>query len=202
MMLQYKYPWIYKILIPIIHRKSVLKIFSEEVGKNVSVFDVACGFGQMEKYIDSSNVYSGIDLNEEFIIYAQKRGRQVEKGNIFDPGAYKKSDTVVLVDVVHHIPEKKLKELFDLVYSNAKERVVVMEPAFLNLKSRYGVFGGIVDWVFKKLDSDGVNEIERWFNEEEYIALFENRFGSREGNQFKLRLKKIHPYFIATFYKK
>lgn len=201
MRLQYKYPRLYQLLIPLIHRRSVLKEFSKEVGKDSEVLDIAAGFGQMARYIDGSNTYKGVDLNKKYIEFGRNQGRDLRLGNIFHKNSYRRSDTLILVDVIHHMPPERLSELFDLVYAHAKQRVVILEPAFLNLKKKYSVFGAAVDWMFKKLDDDGINKIEHWMSEAEYQRLFENRFGSPEGNDFSLRVKKIYPYFIVTFAK-
>lgn len=202
MRLQYKYPRLYQLLIPIIHRRAVLKEFSKEVGKNGAIFDVAAGFGQMARYIDSSNTYQGIDLNTKYVDFGCRQGRDLKVRDIFDRMAYPNSDVLILVDVIHHLPKERLSELFDLVYAHARRRVVILEPAFLNLGKRYGVFGALIDWVFKKLDDDGINKIEHWMSESEYQELLEKRFGSQRGKPFGLRVKKIYPYFIITFARK
>lgn len=201
MMIQYKYPFVYKLFIPITHRKSVLSTFKNEVGKNVDIFDVAAGFGQMSKYIDVTNTYYGIDLNKKYVRYANKRGRCIVLGDIFDKKAYVGKDVFILVDVIHHLPPQKLSQLFDLVFEHAKKRVVILEPAFLNLGSKYGVFGSIMDWMFKKLDNDGVNKIEHWMSEKEYEKLFQKRFGSSRGDEFRVKVLKKYPYFVVTYSK-
>ncbi len=201
MRIQYKYPQLYQLLIPIIHRKAVLEQFSKEVGSNVGVFDVAAGFGQMARYLDSSNAYYGIDLNRKFVEFGRKKNRDLAVKDIFDPTAYRQSDVFILVDVIHHLPQEKLPELFELIFTHAKQRVVVLEPAFLNLGKKYGPAGAAVDWAFKKLDDDGVNKIDHWLSEGEYETLFKDRFSAASGKQFELRVKKIYPYFLVTFQK-
>lgn len=197
--IQYKYPWIYGILIRIIHRGPVLREFKKQVGKKVSVFDIAAGFGNMARCLDSSDTYTGIDLNQTYVAYAQRRGLNVQIGDIFDDKAYKPTDVSILVDVVHHIPEVKLEKLFDNVFKNTRKRVVILEPAFLNLEERHGVAARPLDWVLRKLDGDGVNTIERWLSEEEYTRLFESKFSSKLGRTFAVRVQKIKPYYIVTF---
>lgn len=64
MRFQYRHPRVYDFLIKFIYPKDLMDKFSDEVGKNQSVFDVAAGYGRVAKYIDSSNSYYGIDLNE------------------------------------------------------------------------------------------------------------------------------------------
>lgn len=199
--IQYRHPRLYQLLIPIIHRKAVIDVFRQEVGKNVHVQDVAAGFGCMAKYIDGSNTYRGIDLNEKFVEYGQKLGLDITKASIFDPDAYTMADVAVLVDVIHHLPPDKLTGLFDLVFKNTTQKVIILEPAFLNLSKRYGKAAAPIDWLMRQLDSDGVNKIDRWLSEEEYMSFFESRFGSTYGKDFRPEVKKVYPYYIVTFQK-
>jgi hypothetical protein len=197
--IQYKYPWIYGLSIKIIHRGPVLKEFKKQVGEHVSVFDVAAGFGNMAHFIDDSNTYSGIDLNQTYVEYAQRHGLNVQIGDIFDGRAYRPHEVTMLVDVVHHMPEGTLKILFDNVFKNTRKRVVILEPAFLNLEERYGRVARPIDWALRKLDGDGVNTIERWYSEKEYLDLFETKFSSVQGRPFTVHVLKIYPYFIVTY---
>lgn len=200
--LQYKYPRIYDIGIRITHRPKVLKEFYKAVGSKVSVFDVAAGYGGMSRYISSENLYSGIDLNDISLRYAKKHGINIRKGNIFDQTAYTKSDVLILVDVVHHINPDKLSALFDLVFTNSQKRVVIMEPAFVNLQAKYGFLGKIIDKILMKLDDDGVNKIDNWYSESEYLALIKGRFGSKHGKDFSVTTKKINPYYLIIYTRK
>ncbi len=202
MRIQYKYPQLYQFLIPLLHRRAVLKRFSEEVGQDVTVFDVGAGFGQMARYLDSSTSYYGIDLNQKFVEFGRRKQRDLAVKDIFDPAAYRQSDVIIVVDIIHHLPPEKLPELFELIFANATQRVVILEPAFLNLGKKYGVLGSAVDWVFKKLDDDGINTIEHWMSENEYATLFENRFSTTGSKRFGLKVQKIYPYFLVTFERK
>ena len=198
---QYKHPQIYDFLISFLYSDKLLEKFSETVGKNKTVFDIAAGYGRMSKFVDKSNLYYGIDLNKKFVEHGQKEGINLELKNIFDALVYKESDVFVLVDLVHHLTKESLHKLFDLVFSHTKEKVIVIEPAFVNLYSRYGFWGRIVDWFFKKIDDDGINKITRWFTEEEYTRLFDNRFGCTLCHSFYLEINKIGKHYFAVFIK-
>lgn len=197
--IQYRHPWIYSLFIPLIHRPPVVAAFRREVGKNKRVFDVAAGFGQMARYIHPSNAYGGIDLNQAYIDHARAHGLNIQSGSIFDPTKYEPNDVSLVVDVVHHMPSDKLPELFDLIFEHAKEKVVILEPSFVNYEHRYGAVGRPIDWILKKLDSDGVNDIRRWLTEEEYRELFETKFNAKHGSGFTMRLERIHPYYLVTY---
>ncbi len=200
--LQYRFIWLYRLLVPIIHRKTVKNSFKKAVGKNVSVFEVACGFGQMADYLDSTTSYIGIDLNKKFVKYGQNRDRDLRLADIFDSTSYETSDVLTLVDIIHHMPENKLPDLFNIIFRFTKKRVVILEPAFVNLESRYGLFGKIIDWILKKLDSDGFNSIERWYSEAEYSELYNSRFGSKYADDYRLTVKKVWPYNLVIYSRK
>lgn len=196
---QYSHPRIYEIAIKLTQNERVLSEFKRQVGENASVFDVAAGYGRMSKYIDSSNSYSGIDLNETSLLHAKQLGHEVKRGDIFDPSAYQKSDVIVLVDVVHHIHPTKLEALFDLVFTNAIKRVVILEPSFVNFESKYGIAGRYFDRILMKLDDDGINRIDEWFTKQEYEDLTNRKFNSRQGEDFSVAIQRISPYFIVTY---
>jgi SAM-dependent methyltransferase len=200
--IQYRHPWIYSLFIPLIHRPSVVAAFRREVGKRNRVFDIAAGFGQMAKYIDPSNTYSGIDLNQTYIDHAKARGLEIRRGSIFDAKQYMPHDVSILVDVVHHMPHNKLPELFDLIFKHAGKRVVILEPSFVNFEKRLGRLGRPIDWMLKKLDSDGVNDIDHWLSEAEYTELFTSKFRSKHGDKFTLKIEQIHPYYLVTYTRK
>ena len=153
----------------------------------------------MSKFIVPSNSYYGIDLNKIFIDHGQKLGLNLEVKNILDEKSYKQSDVFILVDVIHHLSKEKLKELFDLIFKYADKKVVVIEPAFVNLSRKYGVFGQFMDWFFRKMDDDGFNKINRWFTDEEYSELFNKKFGSQYGNDFSIRRQKVSNHHLVTF---
>lgn len=198
---QYRHPKIYDAGIRLTQRPKILKEFKRQVGKNNSVFDVAAGYGRMASYVDETNEYQGIDLNDISIIHARKLNLNVKKGNIFDKDSYKKCDVYILVDVVHHIEPDKLVNLFNLVFSSAKSKVVILEPSFVNLEAKYGFIGKYIDKILMKLDNDGINTITKWYTEEEYQELIDSRFSSKFGNDFSVRVQKINPYYIITYEK-
>lgn len=199
--LQYRVIWIYRILIKLIHNRNVRTKFKAAVGKNVSVFDVACGYGQMADYMDDSVTYKGIDLNSKFIEHAQNHGKDVRLADIFSRKSYENSDVFVLVDLIHHLPEERLPELFRLVFKHTNKRVVILEPSFVDLKSKYGLLGSIIDWVFKKLDSDGLNKIEKWYSEDEYNKLFKSSFNADYKDSFEVSIDKVWPYYVVVYSK-
>jgi SAM-dependent methyltransferase len=173
--------------------------FSKEIGKDQLVFDVAAGYGRIAHYIDPSNTYYGIDLNKIFVDYGTRQGVNLELKDIFDSASYKKANVFTLVDVVHHLSKEKLIALFDLIFQHTEKKVVIIEPAFVDMARKYGLIGRIVDWFFKTMDDDGFNTIHRWFSDQEYSDLFSTKFGSSYGVAFSLKIQIIANHYLVTF---
>ena len=202
MRIQYKSPQLYEFFISFLYSKKLLKQFTKEVDKNRTVFDVAAGYGRMSRFIDSSNSYYGIDLNKKFVEYGKKHGINLEIKNIFDSAAYKKSDVFIVVDIVHHLSTENLKKLFDLIFNHANQKVIVIEPAFVNFSVSYGLLGRLIDWFFGKIDDDGLNKITHWFSGDEYKNLFKSRFGSKYGSNFSVSYNRYGAHYLAVFIRK
>lgn len=201
MNIQYRFPRFFDFLISLIYTKKYMKRFSDEIGSHHTVFEVAAGYGRMNRYMDSSNTYYGIDLNTIFVDYGKKQGLDLYVKDALDRKSYKRSDIFVVVDFVHHISEHKLKILFDLIFSHADKKVVVVEPAMLDFTSRFGIFGELAGWLLARFDSDGFNRIHRFFSEEEYDRLFKNRFGSKIGENFDFDCIQLDGHYLVTFTK-
>ena len=199
MQILYRHPKLYDFLARSLYSQRVLRKFREAVNKNHTIFDVAAGYGRVASLIDPSNIYHGIDLNPIFVAYARKRGVDVELRNIFDSKAYRKSDVFTLVDVVHHVPSAKLRELFDLIFSHTAKRVVIVESVFLGITRRYGIFGKMLGRLFSFIDDDGFNRIERWPTNAEYQKLFTDRFGSEIGKRFDIQQSLTDKHYIVVF---
>lgn len=188
MTIQYRYPRLYDVLISLWHSKGLLERFKTEVGQNHTVFEIGAGYGRVARSIDSSNIYYGIDLNSHLVNYGRKRGVNLEIKDIFDPTAYRESDIFIVVDVIHHLKEEKLKILFDLIFSHTRKKIVILEPSIIE---SYGVFGKLIEWISRIFDQDGINKIERLLTNEEYKRLFEDRFGSLYGKKFDLQYQLV-----------
>lgn len=199
MRFQYKHPLFYDFFIRLIYPPHLTERISELVGRNKTIFEPAAGYGRMAQFLHASNKYSGIDLNPIFINFARNTHINVHKGNIFEEKNYPQSDITLLVDVVHHLSPPKLQQLFENIFSHTKEKVIVVEPAFVNMTSRYGLLGKLLDLFLRWLDNDGFNKINRWFTDEEYEQLFASRFQSSKGFDFNFQHETIANHHIVTF---
>lgn len=160
--LMYRFPRLYNFLMlsPIldIHYQTQLNLIARVVGKNKKVFDLACGTGLLSNFLDKSCVYSGIDLNKNFINFAGSNGLNVEFGNIFDEKFYPKNvDFIVISHVLHHIHPDEEK-LLKIAKKHAK-KVIVIEGVIQNKISYiWNKLAGKFKFIFDIFgDNDGVN---------------------------------------------
>lgn len=199
MRFQYRHPRVYDFAIRFFYPRALTEALIRVVGKGKTVLDIACGYGRVAGIIDPSNQYQGIDLNEYFVRYGQSLGRNLRVANIFDRKSYAPSDVVLLVDIVHHLEARTLPKLFDLVFANAREKVIVVEPAFVGVAKKYGLFGTALGLIFQYIDSDGFNRIIHWLTNEEYTLLFKDRFGSKNGDGFRYTHEIVGRHHLAVF---
>lgn len=175
-----------------------LKILKHMIGEKKEVFEPACGYGRIKRFLHDNCNYSGIDLNERFVKYAQKRNRDIKLGNILNIDHYKKSDVIILSDILHHLTIKDIKELFAIAVKFAREKIVIVEPEFVTFAAKKNIVSKVLGKFMAFMDYDGINEIEKWLSDEEYKSLF---FSLKESNNIeKLLVKKFRRhYFVEMF---
>ena len=199
MRFQYRHPRLYHILISLIYPPGLMAEVRRVVGEGQTVFEVAAGYGRLAAVIHPSNRYHGIDLNEIFVAYGRRHGRDLTVQDIFEPEAYRLSDVFLLVDIIHHLTMEQLRAVFGLVFAHADRKVVIVEPAFVGITRRYGVFGRLLDRAFKFVDDDGFNHIQGWMTNQEYSTLLRNRFGATAGHAFDLHHHTTYLHHVVTF---
>lgn len=135
------------------------------------ILEVGCGAGFSAEYLKGKYInYTGIDYSENLIKYAKKyndyTGAKFECLNINDFNSELKFDVVLMIGVLHHMPEpeKVIKSLSRILKPNGI--VVVNEPQAGNL------IIGLLRKIRKKIDDDySSDQVE--FNEEEIYSMFE-----------------------------
>jgi|TARA_Y100000031_G_scaffold20462_1_gene20979 SAM-dependent methyltransferase len=190
----FRNPWLYSLSIRLLHFDGFKKI-RDIIGKEKNVFEPACGFGRLQRYLYDSCSYSGIDLNEIFINFGKKRGLDIRIGDVLEEKNYIKSDIIILCDILHHLTKDKIQEVVSIATKFAKEKIVIMEPAFVGLASGKGFFSRLAAKVFARVDFDGINNIEHWFTRQDYQKLFKHL---KETNKFagmKIQMSKGY-YFV------
>ncbi|MCH8329572.1 MAG: class I SAM-dependent methyltransferase [Nanoarchaeota archaeon] len=142
----------------------------------------------MHKYLHPSCSYSGIDLNEKFINFGRKRGLDIRLGDALQESNYVKSDIIILCDILHHLTMDEIKRVVSIATKFAKEKVVIMEPAFVGLASGKGFFSRFLAKIFAKIDFDGINNIENWFTKQDYYKLFKYLKSANNFSDMKIQL--------------
>jgi SAM-dependent methyltransferase len=175
------HPYFYDTFIRILYFDG-LKILKKIVGVKKKVFEAGCGYGRLQKYIDPSCSYSGIDLNKKFIAFGRKRNRDIHVGNVLDVNQYRDSDVILLADILHHLTLKDARKLLAIAVRFAREKILIIEPTFVIIGSHNNFFSRIIGKIMKWLDADGINKIEKWLSRDEYDALFKSL---KESNNIK-----------------
>ncbi len=135
------------------------------------ILEVGCGAGFSVEYLKGKYInYTGIDYSENLIKYAKKHndytGAKFECLNINDFNSELKFDVVLMIGVLHHMPEpeKVIKSLSRILKPDGI--VVVNEPQAGN------PIIGLLRKIRKKIDDDySTDQVE--FNEEEIYSMFE-----------------------------
>jgi SAM-dependent methyltransferase len=141
------------------------------VGHGRRVFEPACGFGRMKKYLHPDCAYSGIDLNEKFVGFGRKKNRDLRLGDILKEENYCPADVILLCDILHHLQMPEIHQLFQIAGKFAK-KIVIIEPTFVALAAKKNTFAHLLGKLMTRVDSDGFNEITHWMSREEYDDLF------------------------------
>lgn len=136
-----------------------------------SVVDVGCGTGILADYIPPGRKYLGIDLNERFLRYAKKKGRNVMRQDALTFDRYSDYDACVIMDMLHHINPRH-KEFVERVLSDVRKRVIICEP--FEVPDRNPITKSLV----RIIDSDGTNLPEEWMDKES-LREFYDSFGPK-----------------------
>ena len=136
-----------------IAREQRLRQTLRPIGANVGhLLEVGCGGGFAARYLDGLyETYTGVDYSEELIGYAQRYnagpGREFLSANIKDFVATRRFDVILMVGVLHHMPDPAgiLDQLRGLLAPEGL--VVVNEP------QRGNPAISALRWLRKRVDS-------------------------------------------------
>jgi len=193
----YIHPRIYDFAIRFLYFDG-LKIVKNLIGGKKSVFEAGCGYGRMQKYIDPSCIYSGIDLNEKFIEFGRKKNRDIKIGDVLDSKQYRKSNVILLADILHHLTIKDVKKLLAIAVQYAGEKILIIEPVFVKIGSKKNILSRGIAKFMVFMDSDGINEIEKWMSRDEYDELFKSLKESNNIKEMKITHFRNHD-FVEMF---
>ena len=133
-----------------------------------SVIDVGCGTGKLADYLPKDNIYLGIDLNENFLRHAKKRGRNVMKQDALTFDRFAEFDVCVVMDLLHHINPRH-EEFIERVLRDVKKRVIVCEP--FEVPGRHPITKNLI----QLMDDDGFNsQDENWMDKKTLLKFYDS----------------------------
>ena len=158
--LTYKFPFLYHYMLKIMHGKNLKKRYNfiaDQIEENDFVLDLGCGTGLLADYLKGKR-YKGMDINNDFIKFAESKGHNVVNSDIFEFDKYPSSvDVVVLVDMLHHITPKEV-ELMERLAEMDVKKIIVSEPVSTIQKKSF--FYGVAKLIYRIIDDDGYNEMK------------------------------------------
>ncbi len=136
-----------------------------EIG-DFPVLDIGCGDCYLSRYVPKAN-YSGLDINETFVRFAQKKGLNVNRFDLRrDP--IPETEIIVLSNVLHQLYPQHEKILENIVRSAGK-KAIVCEPMH-HVASSSNRF---ISWFARKMNDPGYGSPVKRLSREELFALFE-----------------------------
>lgn len=128
------------------------------------VLDLGCGTGTLQSHLNG-NYYLGLEMNDKFIAYAKKRGRNVIKQDALKFRRFGDFDVCVIMDFLHHVNPRH-SELVKNALAGVKKAVIISEP--LEVPGRPGV----VKWISRILDDDGINDSDEWMDRKALLKFY------------------------------
>lgn len=182
-------------LLKLIHKENLDKRYKYMASKTTGkVLEVACGPGYFGNYVKN---YMGFDINKNFIKHGKKKGFNLWLGDAKKKSSYKKCDTLILCDAMHHFNPKFHKLILKLCLANTKKRIIICEPfKDYYVKKMPGKLGEL--W-YNFIDGDGNNEskLEYTHNKKDLTIAINNGFGIIKYK--KKEIKEIGEDLIVTY---
>lgn len=105
--------------------------------ENDRILDIGCGNGKLVQHIIKNKVkiasYVGIDNNVNKIQQARDRFRKIKKFKFFASSIYypikeffDKANTIILTEVIEHLPEDKRYELIKFLIDNCRDKKIII----------------------------------------------------------------------------
>ena len=186
--IMYQHPKLYNFAIWMNDPNQLIpKTLSKSVEGN-SVLDLGCGTGIFQKFLPKDVGYIGIDLNEDFLVYAEKKVKGAfYKRDILNDLSEFKADTVILSDVLHHVTPNHQK-LLDNAIACANKKIVISAC----YEKEEGPFKQLSEFIGRRIiDNDGLNEQREgagWLRLTELILFLR----SNGASNFQKVLSHIH----------
>jgi len=178
--IMYHSPMVYELLIKFCHyevydqRIDAIRNF---IGTS-SVLELGCGTARMQDHLPGVS-YLGIDKNKKFISYAQRKKRNAVYDDIMNFQKYlgKEYSSVLLMDVLHHIPEPGT--LIEELMRSKIRNIIICEP-YNQPESRLHS-SKMLNRLF---DADGINDSVDWFDRDMLLSFYK-KYGAKDFVELK-----------------
>jgi len=170
----YWYPIIYNIIMRALYGKNLdknFKIIAKEIG-NLSVLDLCSGTSALFNYLNG-NDYVGLDINQNFVEYARKRGINARVADVLKEKWPKKDCIVISSSLYQFIPNHE--KLLQKMLKNAGKKVIISEP-IKNLSSSKNF---VISFIARKLSHTGKEDAEKRLNRKQMMYLCKKYKGKK-----------------------
>ncbi|MHA1243559.1 MAG: class I SAM-dependent methyltransferase [Candidatus Heimdallarchaeota archaeon] len=153
-----------------------------------SVLDLGCGTGTLHTHLPDTVEYTGLDLNEDFIAFVNKKNRgTAHVRDILKDLSDFQADTVILSDVLHHVTPQH-QQLIDNALLCARKKVIISAC----YEKEEGPFKRISEFIGRQIiDNDGLNDQRAgagWLKLDELLSFLKDN----NGENFQKVLSHIH----------
>ncbi|MBN1330529.1 MAG: class I SAM-dependent methyltransferase [Candidatus Heimdallarchaeota archaeon] len=171
--IMYQHPRIYDLALWLNDPKQLIPKTLAKSIEGKSVLDLGCGTATLQPYLSKDIEYIGIDLNENFLAFANRKNRgSFYKRNVLENLSDFRADTVVLSDVLHHVTPNHQK-LLENALQCARKKVLVSAC----YEKEDGPFKRLSEFIGRKIiDNDGLNEQRAgagWLRLDELLSFLE-----------------------------
>ncbi|TET28167.1 MAG: class I SAM-dependent methyltransferase [Candidatus Heimdallarchaeota archaeon] len=152
--IMYQHPRIYDFTIWLNDPSGLMpKTLAKSIVGN-SVLDLGCGTANLQTFLPNGVQYIGVDLNEDFLVFADKKSRGTfYKRDVIGDLSDLKADTVVLADVLHHVTPNHQKLIENAI--NCARKKIVISACY---EKEEGPFKQISEFIGRRIiDNDGLN---------------------------------------------
>lgn len=95
-----------------------------------SVLEVGCGWGRLMKPINEEFNLTGCDINNQYLLEAQKKGLTVFHGDIvIGIPSYRKADILYCCGTIMYFNDKQIEEAITNMIGLAKKKIIIFEWA-------------------------------------------------------------------------
>jgi SAM-dependent methyltransferase len=149
------------------HRGERFQAVAEWVPEGAHVLDVCCGDGALADHLPPKVNYRGLDRSDAFLRNGQKRGRSVERFDVFSQNLPQSEVVICQVSLYQFYPHVDL--MLERLFEAATRRLIVSESVWSLTRSKLPLVAPVIAWAMRANDlSDGYfrfkpEELDRLF---------------------------------------